>query len=328
MTLDLWLASYTPPHGSGQGISAAAWDGAAFTVGGLLAGAKSPSFVTQHPSLDVLYAVEEHEGRLLVLRREGDAYVAAQTLPAGAAACHVRVEADGSGVTVACWGDGAVLHYLLDDNGLVTTTLRAPAVDADATRAHASAALPTGGFVTTDLGADLLRRFRVADGALAEVDRLQLPAGVGPRHLVVHEEWLFVVTEFSNEVLVVGWPGALELVGRHPVRATGADGDACAEIAHVGGWLTVGVRGSDVLAVLRIVDDPTKHVIELEPAGEVATGGSHPRHHLHVPGAVLVCNQLSDQVTVLPFDEATGRLGPAAAVVPAASPTQLAPLRR
>ena len=79
----------------------------------------------------------------------------------------------------------------------------------------------------------------------------------------------------------------------------------------------------DVLAVLRVVDDPTKHVIELEPAGEVATGGSHPRHHLHVPGAVLVCNQLSDQVTVLPFDEATGQLGDAAAVVPGAQPSRV-----
>lgn len=325
---DLLLASYTAPHGSGRGISAVAWGDGSLVDGGLLAACDSPSFVAQHPQLDVLYAVAEHEGKLLVLRRRGSGYELEQSLAAGAAACHVRVEPDGSGVTVACWGDGAVLHYLLDADGLVSETLRAPEVEGDVTsRAHASVALPTGGFVTTDLGADLLRRWRVVDGSLREVGRLQLPSGSGPRHLVVHEEWLFVVTEYSNEVLVVGWPGALELVGRYPVRERDADDDACAEIARCGQWLSVTVRGSNKLSLLRIVDDPHQPTVELEHVAEVDSGGNHPRHHLHVPGVILVANQLSDQVSAIAFDEVTGELGAPHLALATGSPTQLLPVR-
>lgn len=320
MTIELLLGCYTDPHGTGQGVGSAQFVDGAFTPSGVLAEVDSPSFVATHPRLDVIYAVSEFAGSLLVIV-DGRAV---QELPAGEQACHVRVDDDGSGVTVACWGDGAVLHYLLDEDGLVTATLTAPPVAGVAeTRAHCSVALP-GGFVTTDLGADLLRRWKVTEAGLVEVDRLQLPQGVGPRHLVAHEEWLFVVTEYSCEVLVVGWPGALELVGRHDVRARGkADGDTAAEIAHVGDWVTVTVRGSDVLAVLKVVDDQSQPVIELEAFAEVPTGGATPRHHSHVPGAILVSNQLSNEVTVLPFDEATGKVGQAEARIAVGSPTHV-----
>lgn len=316
------IGTYTPPRGDAAGIHTL---DAAGRVD-LLVGLGSPSFVAAHPTLPMLYAVDEHRGLLNVVRTDDDtARVVQGDLVAGSAACHVRVADDGGSVVVACWGDGAVIRYALGSDGLVTDRVAVPPIEGlpagVPSRAHASIALGAG-FVTTDLGADVLRVWS-GDASPRELQRLDLPTGSGPRHLVPHPNGsLYVVTEYSGEIVrVTTDAGRLEVASRAPTRVGAwVEGDTAAEIAlHPSGeWLTIGVRGSDMIASSRIRPDGST-----EPVAEAPCGGATPRHHVHDGDDVLIANQGSSLITRLPFDPATGALGPVTASYPVGTPTLL-----
>lgn len=321
----LLSGSYTPPQGEGAGIGVLERRGEEWSTR-VVARMDSPSYLARHPRLPVLYAVAEHRGELLVLDLADDrsARLAQDPLAAGPAACHVRVADDGSSVVVACWGDGAVIRYALDARGRVTGSARGAEAGAGS-RAHASVAVP-GGFATTDLGLDLLRVWRETADGIEETQRLELPAGCGPRHLVAHPNGrLYVDTEYSVEILVIesGSDGMLRLAGRSPARPDGAvDGDTAAEIAldPTGEWLTVGVRGSDVIAASRIHDDGSTR-----PHSETPAGGVRPRHHVHDERGLLVAHESSHTVARIPFDPRDGGFGEPTVLARVGSPSYLLP---
>ena len=137
----LWTGGYT-----------AEMDGAASGIGDLRAGASddvlaggplgfvgtvaatggSPSWIAEHPSLDVVYAALEGEGTVQAFRRTGEASFAPHGEPvaAGELVCHVAVAPDGGSLVASCWGDGRVVQMATDAAGrLRTPVLAATAAD-------------------------------------------------------------------------------------------------------------------------------------------------------------------------------------------------------
>ncbi|RFA23679.1 hypothetical protein B7R25_00115 [Subtercola boreus] len=279
---------------------------------------------------------------------------------AGEAVCHVAVDPAGRFITATCWGDGRVLLYGLDDAGrIVSRFVAAPAADPHTvwalttgpvedqpprqSRAHASLMLADGRVMTTDLGFDLVRVWRVIPfranapknsevGAFAqnrdhpsglELDHeIVLPFGSGPRHLVQHPNGtVLIVTEYSVEVVVLepqAEPGARSAGARFAVSSVGPatqrgarPGDAGAEITLTPGTglVHVTVRGSNLVSTLRMDDRGTVH-----PIADVSSGGDWPRHHLVLPAPsgsnvlLLVAHERSNDVTVFALDPDTGLL--------------------
>lgn len=92
----------------------------------------SPSWVAQHPSLDVVYAALEASGAVQAFRRTGESTYArlGEAVPAGELVCHVAVAPDGASLIASCWGDGRVVRMTLDAEGRPSTPrLAASAVD-------------------------------------------------------------------------------------------------------------------------------------------------------------------------------------------------------
>lgn len=81
--------------------------------------APSPTWLAAHPSLDVVYAALEGQGRVAAFRRTGETTLALLGSPveAGETVCHVAVAPDGSHLVAAAWGDGTVTHIALDRAG-------------------------------------------------------------------------------------------------------------------------------------------------------------------------------------------------------------------
>ena len=80
------------------------------------------------------------------------------------------------------------------------------------------------------------------------------------------------------------------------------------------GRLLVSVRGTDVVASFAV--DPATGF--LEPAGEVESGGSGPRHFAQVDGVTVIANQVSGTLTVLSTSPAAAN---ASATRPSHSPS-------
>lgn len=342
----IWAGSYTEDsggHGTGIGAIAVRGDGGLSWLGTAVE-APSPSFLAVHPTLPVVYAVAETAQTVRAYRRTGlfDLEPLGDAWPAGSAACHVVVDPSGRFIVVACWGDGNVLLYGLDDDGGITSRFAAeqatdPHADVDGgldiatgggrvSRAHASLILDDGRVMTTDLGFDVVRVWNYfPDAGLLLDHEVALPMGSGPRHLVQHPSAaVFIVTEYSIEaaVLLPGADGRFVLSSRGPATAGGAaDGDAAAEIALSpdGRFAYAGVRGSNRIAVLAVEGSGTR----LRPVADVPSGGDWPRHHLVRGGWLHVAHERSHQATTFALDPATGIPGEVLDQLAVGSPTVL-----
>lgn len=132
-----WLGGYGPDGGgAAEGIGmllAGAADepsaGGALGFVGTVAAAESPSWVTPHPTLDVLYAALEQRGAVQAFRRTSETSFApvGDVVPTGEASCHVAVSPGGRSLIVSCWGDGRVVRVALDETGRPTKPVAAPA---------------------------------------------------------------------------------------------------------------------------------------------------------------------------------------------------------
>lgn len=337
----IWTGTYTADGGGradGIGAISAAQDGTLQWLGTAVK-ADSPSFVAVHPTLPVVYAVGEQAQTVQAYRRTGEFGLEAlgDPQPAGEAACHVAADPLGRFITVACWGDGQVLLYELDNDGGMTGRFPAPpSVDPHGSqtpgvprqsRAHASLMLADGRIMTTDLGHDTLRIWKYTPGIGLDADHeVALPYGSGPRHLVQHASGsVFVVSEYSIEVFVVrADAGTFELVSRGPATSGGTvPGDSAAEVclSQDGNHAYVGVRGSNLISVLQVTPDGTA----LSPLKDFASGGDWPRHHLIRGQWLHVAHERSDDIATFAVDPVNGFPGPLVHTLRMPSPTALVP---
>ncbi|MDN3495029.1 beta-propeller fold lactonase family protein [Planococcus sp. APC 4015] len=94
--------------------------------------AEAPSWVTAHPTLDVVYATLESAGLIQAFRRTGESTWEhhGAAVAAGESVCHVAVAPTGTSLVASCWGDGRVVRVTLDAAGRpLTPTIAAAATD-------------------------------------------------------------------------------------------------------------------------------------------------------------------------------------------------------
>ncbi|GAA1977570.1 lactonase family protein [Microbacterium pumilum] len=153
-----WLGAYTADmegvaSGIGMLLAGAPDDASAagpLGFAGDVAAADSPSWLAQHPTLDVLYAAQEEAGTLQAFRRTGEASFArlGDAIPGGGALCHIAVAPDGGSLIACSWAEGDVVRMSLDAAGRPSS----PAVAAAATDPYGSDQ-PLAAAADVDLGA-------------------------------------------------------------------------------------------------------------------------------------------------------------------------------
>ncbi|REJ06410.1 3-carboxymuconate cyclase [Microbacterium bovistercoris] len=119
-----WLGGYGPDmDGDAAGIGLLAGDDArpqtTLAYRGAVAPAADPSWLAQHPSLDVVYAALEGSGEVAAFVRSGESALRplGAPVPAGEAVCHLAVAPDGRFLVASCYGDGRVVRIGLDAEG-------------------------------------------------------------------------------------------------------------------------------------------------------------------------------------------------------------------
>lgn len=305
----------------------------------------SPSWLAQHPTLDVVYAALEADAAVQAFVRTGESALQplGEPVEAGDSVCHVAVAPRGDFLVASCYGDGRVVCIGIDAEGRLVPDARNKAAELRAalfgepveagvpagvaaaasdpyagartssgdervSHAHAAAFLRDGRIATTDLGFDLVRIWRQGSSGLALDHEVVLPPGTGPRHMVVHPSGhLHVVTEYSCEVftLAAGRDGTWTVVSSA----------VTSPIAEIGtdfpAELARSRDGQFVYTALR--GSNTIAALRVRGAGEslepfalADSGVDWPRHHLVHEGKMLVAGQRSDTVALLDLDERTG----------------------
>ncbi|MER7547515.1 lactonase family protein [Spirillospora sp. NPDC127506] len=317
-----WVGTYTGEAGDGAGIyRVLRGAGGALEPPELAAEAVCPSYLAVHGG--ALYAVrEEDAGGVTAYAAEGGRLREIGRREAGALPCHLSVAPDGSHLVAADYGSGTVRAYPLaagggfaGDAGVAEGHGSGPRADRqEGPHAHMAVHAPDGTVLTTDLGADLVRSFRVEGGALRLAGETPLPAGYGPRHLAVHPSGhVYVLTELAAAVLVLrplGGYAALEVAAESPATAGPGTGQGAAiKLGDGGRFVYTSMRGADVVTAHRVLDGGAA----LAPVADVPSGGHWPRD-LHADAEWMhVANEREGTIT-------TFRIGGDGVPVPAGTP--------
>lgn len=302
----------------GRGFEVAAFDAATgkLTATTAVDGVPDASFFATSADGRVLYTTNELEqGSVTALDITDPAApaVLGSTPTGGAGPTHLAVHPAGH-LLVANYTDGTVSVHPLDADGRIGDATDLVRHDAAEPHAHQVLVAPDGELVVAvDLGADAVFVYALEDGKLAQRQRLDLPAGTGPRHLAWHPDGnrAYLLAELASTITVLDWDGAAfttgQVIGTRDEGAAGENFPAEIAVTGDGAHVYASNRGDDAIAVFAAREDG------LERVGSTPTGGQWPRHFAFAPGgaALHVVNQNSGTITRLPRDPGTGLLSPA-----------------
>lgn len=308
-----WLGGYGADGGGDAtgigallaGASDAPLAGGALAFGGTAARADSPSWLAQHPTLDVIYAALEHRGRVAAFRRVGEDSLVPLGSPvaAGEAVCHAVVAPDGRSLIASCWGDGRVVRVALDAAGAPSS----PTLGAAAADPYAG---PVDPFAASHADEGMDAAARAMETELAEAAR-SLRAAAG-------DEFAHLVPGYDDEPAPVTAGGVLlggpADAGEEPERRMSR---AHAAVFLPDGRIATTDLGFDLVRIWRVAASG------LRPDHEVVLPrGTGPRHlALHPSGHLHVVTEYSCEVfTLAPDRSGRWRLLAGVPVVPIVSP--------
>jgi 6-phosphogluconolactonase (cycloisomerase 2 family) len=319
----VFVGCYTPESGGkGEGIALLRRDPATGALSGLgvVARTPSPSFLTRHPMLPVLYAVNELDAGTVsswTVADDGSLTPLAVQSTGGRHPCHLAVSGDGRHVLAANYGSGSVAVFPLGPDGapgertdLLGLDGHGPDPDRqEGPHAHMVAPDPYSPEVlVVDLGADRVRRYRLdpVSGRLSTQPTAVVAApGTGPRHLTWHPDGaLLLIGELSANLT---WfrpdpdGGRLRAEGEIPT-STGMPPVYPSEIVvgADGRFVHIGNRGPDTVSTFSWDGTAATAV------SEVPTGGGWPRHLALIGEHLYVANERSHTVSTFRVDPETG----------------------
>ena len=334
----VYVGGYTGDKGGeAEGIALLRRDPASgvLTRLGVAARTPSPSFLAQHPTLPILYAVNELEsdGTISAFTAGEDGRLAPLAVQptGGSDPAHLSVTPDGRFLLVANYTSGSVAVHPLDPEGAPgerSDLLDLVGAGPDPERQegpHAHMVLPDRDCVLiADLGADRVWRARLdpVSGRLVMLaPAVTAKPGTGPRHLRLapHGTMLLVGELAAN----LSWyrpaaDGSLELAGEVASSArSGTNYPSEITMGPDGRFVYVANRGPNTVSAFEWDGE------RATPIAEVPTGGDWPRHMILLGDHLYVANERSHTVTTLRIDPDSGVPAPQGEPTAEASPTCL-----
>src|SRR3954469_7068350 len=334
----IYVGGYTGDKGgAAEGIALLRRDPASgvLTRLGVAARTPSPSFLAQHPTLPILYAVNELDAdgtvSAFTVAADGELTPLSVQPTGGSDPAHLSVTADGRFLLVANYSSGSVAVHPLDPEGAQgerSDLLDLAGSGPDAERQdgpHAHMVLPDRDCVLiADLGSDRVwraRRDQVSGGLTMLAPAVTAKPGTGPRHLrLAPHGTMLLVGELAGNL---SWyrpaqDGSLEPAGE-VASSTQAGTNYPAEITMGpdGRFVYVANRGPNTVSVFDWDGE------RATPVAEVPTRGDWPRHMILVRDHLYVANQRSQNVTTFRIDPESGIPAPQGEPTAEAGPTCL-----
>ncbi len=164
----------------------------------------------------------------------------------------------------------------------------------------------------TNIATDVIYKYHLVSKKLVEVDVLKLPAGSGPRHLVVDDnrEMLYVNTEYSNKIIGIRFDevnlSICQIISTLPDTYTQESSGSSICMSDDGRFIYAANRGHDSIAIFAIDNWGI-----LECNGYIHCCGHWPRHIALIGSGnyMAIANQFSNRVVILKRDAINGLLG-------------------
>lgn len=303
--------------------------------------AESAGFLAWHPNRQVVYSVNDAgpgRVRAFAVGADGQLRAVSDQPTGGREACYVAVDPKGEYLVVAHYRSGSLAVLPLAAGGVRIRPVQETVVHGvnppqlvgspDGSRIHCVVPSADGSLLlAADLGQDTVTSYRLdrASLKLRGVDRLDLAAGTGPRHLVLNRPGsvIFATCERNSSLL------AIRLDRRGHLRLEAQEGSTMTDpgVANRPSDLVLGPLGDRLYVANRGADVITEFAVDgarLEPVQEVSCLGRSPRYLAMVGRAIMIANQDSDNVVQLAPEKRSGVLKPAGRPLSVPSPACIA----
>ena len=301
---------------------------------GSYTGVNTPSFCIAHPNGKWLYAVSEtgkdSHGVLgsvwsfRFIREPFSIQPINQQTSNGDWPCHLQLDATGSWLIATNYGTGNAAIYPLQPDGSLgepTDFVQHHGTGPNAARqagphAHSSIFTPDNRFtIIADLGIDqlVIYEFESFTGKLLLRSSVNTTPGAGPRHLAFHPngKWMYAANELNCTITKYDYDAANgTLIERQSLSTLPVDSPenivADIHVSANGERVYISNRGHNSIAVYNIGPDGNLTLVKIPTCG-----GNWPRNFALSPSGqfLLVANQYSNEVCVLPIREGVEALG-------------------
>lgn len=289
----------------------------------LIAELDSPTYVCLNEDKTLLFAIDSDElGGIKVFKRDenSDWQELTSIYDLVSAGCHLSFRDSSQTLYVANYHTGAIDVYKLD--GDVMTNIQTiqhfgsgPHKNQDNPHVHYTGLNQDHTLLLTcDLGTDHVTSYSVNDeGLLEEAHTIMLPAGTGPRHLVLSadEKFAYVNGELNSTTNVLslsedGEFALLEIYENIPSEEIERSASAAIRLTQDGKFLYVSSRFYNAITVYAISEDG----VHLEKIQVIDSGGEIPRDFTLSSNDeyVLVAHQDTDNLVVFKRNAETGQL--------------------
>lgn len=240
------------------------------------------SALVAHPTLPILYGVSgSGRGVLHEWRMSGAGVeMVAERDTGGENPCHVAISPHGTTLVVSNYSSSSVSVWKVGRDGSLAEAPRVSALagsGVERTRqdqSHPHHAVFDGDLLrVVDLGADVVRTFSVgADGTLTAAGIRAVPAGTGPRHLVLLRDGLVALSaELSSRLLVGsldGEPGQWQELSSTTRSVVGGTRNYPSDVGASpdGRFVYLANRGSDTVSVFVVANGRARREREVYAA--------------------------------------------------------------
>jgi 6-phosphogluconolactonase len=155
-----------------------------------------------------------------------------------------------------------------------------------------------------NIALDALYLYNIVEGSLIYKDMITLPKGSGPRHALYEGDLIYVITEYSNQILIINrnTKAIIQIISTVP-NFNGVTYGATLVFTSDKKYLFASNRGEDSIAKFKVLKNKT-----LEYIDSYSCGGKHPRHMVITSDDkyIVSCNKDSNNVTL--FDTKTNKI--------------------
>jgi 6-phosphogluconolactonase len=323
--MDVWVGSYTSATGgNGVGISTFRRSPAGGLIPDRTLAMASPSWLTAHPAVPVVYATNElTEGAITTVSADLEVL---DTIPSdGADPCHLAITSDARFLSCSNYSSGNLSVFALAEDGRITG--QTDLVQHEGTGPHAErqeaahvhmAVIRDQIVSVVDLGTDEIRSYTLTDGGKLEpLSVSAMPPGTGPRQLVRRpgSDLAYVVGEVAGTLIVVRESPVGTFI---PLRVVPATKTPYVEGPKGPNWVAhLELLGDRLYLSNRNPDCVTEFDVSTEEPTALADhpSGAFPRHFTIADDTIYVAAQREDAIVAFP------RSGGEAVRYPTGTPT-------
>lgn len=291
---------------------------------------ENPSFICTGDGY--LFAITEakDEAYVYLLKYSADGFILLdQKKVDGGYLCHITYSSKNKALFGACYETGTIFSVRVEAGGfgeILYHEVQQGSEPGALTRAHMVLLnREETTLITVNIALDRIYTYEISEGSLHRIGILELEKGIGPRHVVYSpdERLLYIITEYSNEILVYTADDRKLLQRISTLHPDYQGISNCSTLCFSKDlrFLYAANRGAQTITLFRVKEDGT-----LEWMEEYDCGGKHPRHMIITEdGSYLaICNQNSDNVAIYELDSQEGGLNRLLLSIPFPSPSGIA----